>query len=396
MASDGGKHGRGSVGCAKVDANVDYEIVVVGGGSAGLTAATIAAQSGGSAVVLDRFDWPGGMLGLQTQPLQGPGRGFSGATGLEIARSLEDEARTAGAEVRSGVRVAAVTQRPEAGQTRLTWSVQIAGLDSPITARAVVLATGSTEPLPMFDGSDLDGVMLAGDAQATLNIKRRRVGERIVVVGSDNSGLLIAQNLLDAGADVLAIVDESPRVEGRELNAQPLRDRGVEMLTSTRIVRAIGHERLERICVLFVAEDGSRRIRELQADALLFALPRSPDTALSDSVGCPALNIDALGGPSPVHDSGMGTTIPGLFVCGDAAGVESGAVALETGRIAGVSAADYLGYRHPLGQTVANQARGRLGYLRRGRRGGRRRSGIQALHREHREVARSEYAVQTH
>tara|TARA_Y100000310_G_scaffold280912_2_gene300987 strand:+ start:1565 stop:2734 length:1170 start_codon:yes stop_codon:yes gene_type:complete len=364
------------------------DIAVVGGGPAGLTAATIAAQAGASVVVLDRFDWPGGMLGLQTQPLQGPGRGFSGATGLEIAGVLASDVRKAGAEVRSGVNVTAVAQHPKTSPTRLTWSVQFAGSDSPITAQAVVLATGSTEPLPRFDGSDLNGVMRAGDAQAALNIEGRRVGDRIVVVGSDNSGLLIAQNLLDAGAEVLAIVDESPQVEGRELNAAPLRDRGVEMLTSTRVVRAIGHDRLERVRVRSLAEEDGGRSRELGADALLFALRRFPDATLADSAGCPALDIDVLGGPTPVHDGGMATTKSGLFVCGDAAGVESGAVALETGRVAGLSAAVYLGFRHPLGHTVANQARGRLGFLRRGRRGGHRRTGIQALHREHRDFVR--------
>lgn len=367
-----------------MDATTIVDIAVVGGGPAGLTAATIAAQAGASVLVLDRESWLGGLLGLQSQPLQGPGRGFDGSTGPEIARALRADAVEAGVEILQGANVASLSHL-----TNRLWALTLNTLDVEFVARSVVLATGSTEPLPEFDGSDLTGVMLAGEAQAALNSEGRMIGYDIVIAGSDNSGLLIAQNLFDAGANVIAVVDESPEVQGREFNAAPLIQRGVAMLTSTRVVCAIGDDRLERIRVRRSDDDDPDHDTEIEADTLLFALPRSPDTAVAELAGCPPMDVEVLGGSTPVHDSSMATTLPGLFVCGDAAGVESGAVALESGRIAGIYAASYVGHDHPDASTIVHQARGRLGFLRRGRRGGHRRSGKLALYKEHRRTTQS-------
>ncbi len=79
--------------------------------------------------------------------------------------------------------------------------------------------------------------------------------------------------------------------------------------------------------------------------------------------------LDVLGGPVPVHDRRMATPVPGVYVCGDAAGVESGGIALESGRLAGLLAAEELGRPHPRAEAERKLAVGRLAYLRRGRRG---------------------------
>ena len=288
-----------------------------------------------------------------------------------------------------GVEVTRVSSGNGPGSFRLTIRGK-SHVDTELTASCIVLATGSDEPSPSFPGADLAGVMLAGEAQVALNVGGQRIVGRVVMAGSDNAGLLIAQNLLDAGAKVIAVVEESPRVVGQELNAAPLRRAGVEMIAATRIVSASGSfGRLERVHLMQAIGHGSERPRQLEADALCVAWPRSSQSELADQAGCQAERLEVLGGPVPVHSRDMATTVHGLFVCGDVSGVESGAVAMESGRLAGLGAAAYLGLRHPNGQALIKLARGRLGYLRRGQRGGLRRAAKRTLHASHRRVMRS-------
>ena len=252
-----------------------------------------------------------------------------------------------------------------------SWRWPAADGDERLRARAVVLATGSVEPWLDVPGLPLRGAALSGDVQARLNRDGVRPGRRVVMVGSDNAGLLIAANLLDAGVEVAAVVDESPRVVGREFNAAPLRDAGVELLTSTRVVEAHGGERVEAVTV---EADGERRV--IEADFLCMAGPRSPDVGLAARLGLPMVDLPIMGGRTPAHDRGFATPLAGVYVCGDGAGVENGAVALESGRLAGLAAAAYLGSRTRTSGRLTKLARGRLAYLRRGAgdaRGGRRR-----------------------
>ena len=365
------------------------DVAVVGGGPAGLVAATVAAGPGARVEVFERDEWAGGKLGIQSQPLQGPSTIFSGDNGFRYCQRLRDAAEEAGARVTLGVEVTTLsTDIDRPGRYRLTMR---AGTDdeAELTASCVVLATGSEEPHPGFPGAGLVGVMLAGDAQVALNVRGHRMDGRVVMAGSDNAALLIAQNLLDAGAKVVAVVEESPRVVGREFNAAPLRRAGVEILTSTRVVSAAGSLRLERVHLIQATGGSTDRPRQLEADALCVAWPRSPQSALADQVGCPTLSLDILGGPVPLHARNMATAVPGIFVCGDVSGVESGAIAMESGRLAGLGAAAYLGLSHPDGPALARLARGRLGYLRRGHMGALRRAAKRTLHASHRRVTRS-------
>lgn len=365
------------------------DVAVVGGGPAGLVAATVAAQAGASVELFERDAWAGGRLGIQSQPLQGPSTIYLGVNGFQHCQRLLDAAVRAGARVTLGVEV--TTLSPDSvgpGRYRLTVRANT-GVEAEITTSCIVLATGSDEPRPSFSGADLAGVMLAGDAQVALNVRGHRPGGRVVMAGSDNAGLLIAQNLLDAGVNVVAMVEESPRVVGQELNAAPLRRAGVEMLASTKIVSVSGSNRLEQVHLTQAIGDRADRPRRLEADTLCIAWPRFPQSELAEGTGCPTLALEVLGGPVPVHARNMATPVPGLFVCGDVSGVESGATAMESGRLTGLSVAAHLGLRHPDGPALEKLARGRLGYLRRGHRGALRRAAKRTLHASFRRAMRS-------
>ena len=327
-------------------------------------AATVAAQAGASVALVERSDRAGGRLGLQVQSLQGPRSIYRGHSGVAFCRGLLNDFDAAGGYLLLNATVSAVEPPSrESGALLLTYSAPRG--PTATKARSVVLATGSVEPAASFPGADLGGIVLSNDVQRMVNVEGRLPGRRVLMVGSDNAGLLIAVGLIQAGAEVVAVVDEAPAVVGREVNVAPLRARGVEFLTSTRVLAALGSATVSSAIVA----DVSGQERALRVDTVCLSPPRVPDSQLALQAGCSVHGVDVLGGPVPVHRRDMGTAVPGLYVCGDVAGVENGAVALECGRLAGLSAAGRLGFSHPDAVALERLARARLGYLRRSRRG---------------------------
>ncbi len=329
-----------------------------------MVAATVAAQAGASVALIERSDRAGGRLDLQVQSLQGPRSIYRGRSGVAFCRDLLNDFDAAGGRLLLNSRVSAI--EPPSGESGVFWLTYSTPQGrTAIKARAVVLATGSVEPAASFPGTDLSGVVLSNDVQRMVNVEGRLPGRRVLMVGSDNAGLLIAVDLIDAGAEVAAVVDEAPAVVGREVNVAPLRAKGVEILTSTRVLAALGSATVSSAIVV----DVSGQERALRVDTVCLSPPRVPDSELALQAGCSVHGVDVLGGPVPIHGREMGTAVPGLYVCGDLAGVENGAVALESGRLAGLSAAGRLGFSHPDARALERLARARLGYLRRGRRG---------------------------
>ena len=337
------------------------DVVVVGAGPAGLMASIVAAEAGAGVTLIDRRGWTGGRLGLQRHPLQGPASIYAGRDGGEFCRRLETEALAAGVRVMPDSTVVDVQGNAPHFSVDYTTTESVV---LRLTASAAVLATGSLETWPTFPGSGLRGVMRAGEAQVLVNVHRQLPGRRAIMVGSDDGGLLIAANLVEEGVEVVAVVDESPRVQGRPVNAAPLVDAGVPILTSTRLIEARGKGSVESVSVGCAGAE-----RAIEVDTVCLAGPRTPESRLAAGAGCALGREDIFGGVVPAHHRSMATSIAGLYVCGDGAGVENGAVALETGRLAGLFAAKELGYLHPQARLHERTARGRLGYLRRGRRG---------------------------
>ena len=207
--------------------NKYVDIAVIGTGPAGLTAARVAARAGGQVLLLERDGWTGGRLGLQVQPPQGPRTLYRGLNGVTFCQRLLDEAVSGGAEILLNTAVSGIIrhgtqERPHLSVegTNLTLTVtRLAddprgGPPQTVVARRVILATGSWEPRLEFNGSELPGVILSGEAQVMTQVRGVLPGRRAVMIGSDNAGLLIASNVLAAGVEIAAVVDESPRILG--------------------------------------------------------------------------------------------------------------------------------------------------------------------------------------
>ena len=312
-------------------------MVVVGAGPAGLCAALEGARSGVSAVVLDENDRGGGQLFKQIHRFFGSRHHGAGRRGFEIAADLVAGCLQAGVDIRLSSTVLGFFPGGE-------MMVDGPGEVYLVRPDAAVVATGASEKGLAFPGWTLPGVMGAGAAQTLVNIHGVLPGRRVLMAGSGNVGLIVAYQLLQAGADLVGIMDIADRVGGYEVHYERVRREGVPFYLRHRLLGAEGSDGVEAV----VVEDmtGSR-LRRFRADSLCLALGLTPLAELAAMRGCRMVFQRELGGFVPAHDEEMRTDLPGVYVAGDAAGVEEASVAMEEGRMAGISAAQDLGALTP-------------------------------------------------
>jgi len=180
-----------------------------------------------------------------------------------------------------------------------------------------------------------------------INVWRVLPGNRALVIGSGNVGLVVAYQLLQAGADVLAIVEAMPKIGGYGVHAAKIRRTGVPILTSHTVKEAFGDKKVEGATIVQLDEKWAPILgteSTVEVDLICIAVGLEPRSQLAWLAGCDFAYIRQLGGLTPIHDENMETSIPSIFVAGDAAGVEEATTAMEEGKLAGIAAAKALGY----------------------------------------------------
>lgn len=337
------------------------EVAVVGGGPAGLSAALAARQAGAKVIVVDENAAPGGQLRKQIHKFFGSKEHHAGRRGFRIAEELVAACREQGVELWTDTLAYGIFDH--------TLGIVRGGTASTLAARSIVLATGASENALAFPGCTLPGVMGAGAAQTFINLHRVLPGRRALIVGAGNVGLIITYQLLQAGAEVLGVVEAAPRIGGYAVHAAKIRRAGVPIYTRHTVLNAAGHGELEEVTIAALDENGrpiAGSERTFAIDLLCLAVGLTPLTELAWQAGCLFEYCGPLGGHVPLHSEDMETTVPGLFVAGDMAGVEEASTALEEGRLAGLAAAAYAGYRSPNLEEEKAAARERLQALRSG------------------------------
>jgi sarcosine oxidase subunit alpha len=276
------------------------QVAVVGGGPAGLSAATAAARAGAGVLLFDENPSVGGQLRYRIadlSPLDLPSR---------LAEKLIAGARDAGVEL-----------RPRS----VVWGLFPGGVlavseaNDPYRIRAdhIVLATGSTDLPFTFPGGSLPGVMSARGLQILLHIHRVLPVRRFALVGAGPEADEVRRDIQLAGGRVVVQVD--PDNDGAGLVA--------EGGDAVRAVVLSGHRH--------------------EVDAIVIAVGRQPDNELAQMVECEAGFSAELGGFVPLRDAELRTSVPGILVAGDAAGICDAGTAIAEGRFAGLSAAAALG-----------------------------------------------------
>lgn len=331
---------------------LDSEVLVVGAGPAGLSAALALADAGVSVTLVDERAQPGGQFFKPLAASQQFAAGKVADTQYQQGAVLARRLAGSGVHVMPGTTLWGAFQRPdgifEAGFTA-------AGASGVITARQLVLAAGAFEPIPAFPGWTLPGVMTTGAGQGLVRSYRVAPGDRVLIAGNGPLNLQLACELLEGGVQVVAVAESAPGpVAGRFrhglgllLNAPALawrgarylaalKGRGVPLLFGQHIARASGETHIETATVAAIDHDG--RLREgtqkhFDVDALCLGYGLQPSNELARLLGCGYVAA-ASGGWVPRRDDGGQTDIPGVFVVGDSAVLGGAHVAQAEGRIA--------------------------------------------------------------
>ena len=290
------------------------DIVIIGGGPAGLAAAVAAYDRGvKDIVILDREAAPGGILRQCIHNGFGLHKLGRELTGPEYAAHYVAEVK------KRGIRVISETMVTALSRDLVVTAANTAGILK-FQAKAVVLAMGCRErPRGALNicGTRPAGIFTAGTAQKLVNCDGYLVGKKVVILGSGDIGLIMARRMTLEGAKVEAVCEIMPYSGGLKRNiVQCLEDYGIPLYLSTTVSEIHGDKRVEAVTIAKV--DGNRRpipetARTIPCDTLLLSCGLIPENELTRGAGI-AMDRRTSGA---VVDQYRQTAVPGIFACGN-------------------------------------------------------------------------------
>ncbi len=335
----------------------EVPLVIIGGGPGGLSAAIAAAEVGVKVLVIDENLQPGGQIYRQLpETFQTAEPGRLGADYID-GRSLLKEVQN----LSDAITIwndALVWSVFESNQLAISHGNELVLLDP----KAIVVATGAYErPLPV-PGWTLPGVMTAGGAQVLLKSQRVRPGRRVLLAGCGPLQLVVANQMLDAGMDVVAVA-ESNTTTGAwrflpDLLHHPglmiqglryiyrLKRAGVQILQSHVLQGIQGNQEVEQA---FLTKGDSRcrpisgEAKGFDVDTVCIGYGLIPTTWVTSMLGCSHFYDPMIGGWTPQFNENMQTDQPGVFVAGDGAGIAGVQKTKMEGTLAGLYAAVHAG-----------------------------------------------------
>ncbi len=298
----------------------NVQVLIIGGGPAGLSAAIELGKLGVDTLVIDDKDRLGGKLVLQTHKFFGSVEdSWAGTRGYEIGHILEQEvAAFSSVETWLGTTAVGVFSDGVVGVVKKDRYVMI-------KPEKVLVATGAREKMLPFPGNTLPGVYGAGAFQTLVNRDLIKAADRVLIVGGGNVGIIAGYHALQAGIEVVAVIEALPEVGGYKVHADKLKRLGVPIFTRHTVVSANGTDRLESVTMARL-DDQWKVIagteKTVEVDTLLIAV-----------------------GLSPVNEFFLKAKEWGMdvYAAGDAREIAEASAAMFTGKIEGVRIGKALG-----------------------------------------------------
>lgn len=322
------------------------DVAIIGAGPAGLEAAITCADAGvPNIVVLDDKKKIGGQLVLQTHAFFGNEELGASKRGFRIAQELSLRLEKTGANIKLNSTVVGIYPQNMLAfkdDDKLNF----------VIAKKIIVCTGAMEKNLPFEGNYLPGIIGAGGAQTFMNLYGVKPGSKILVVGGGNIGVIVAYQLLQAGAEVVAVMEAQNKFGAYKVHVDKVAALGVPMLASHTILKALPDDSVERVGSAVIAEldkhwntiKGTERI--IECDTICMAVGLNPLNELLWQAGCEFKFIPELG-EVPAFDKFYTTSNPNIYVAGDCAAIGEASIARLEGRLAGLKASLDLGYPHP-------------------------------------------------
>lgn len=292
---------------------LDYDVAVIGGGPAGLSAALKANEIGAKVAILERNPELGGILNQCIHSGFGLQYFKKELTGPEYAEMFINKILDADIDVYLNTMVTDITY------DRTVTAVNSSGILK-INAGSILLAMGCRERTRgaiMIPGSRPAGIFTAGQAQRYMNIDNLKLGSKVVILGSGDIGLIMARRLTLEGIKVLGVYEIMPYPNGLYRNIKHcLEDFNIPLHLSSTVINVIGNNRLESVVVSKVDKDGNPipgTEEKINCDTLLLSIGLIPENELSLKAGV-LLNPLTNG---PIVNDKLETSIPGIFACGN-------------------------------------------------------------------------------